>query len=211
MHHFITTCEFKLELRYGTAKWGHNLFGFDFWPLTLTFCTDTTSVDGKNSWKSHDDTMTGTLWKCVTHERTDGQTDRRMERRAAWSQLKRTGNHSESGSAVLSYVVGGNIAKCYLETAICQQLRFNRIKFTFGIQENITVTSDVMFSNTLDSSKTWYVIRASNTEHISIWWRLMYYDWLSYWCHQRYSLWNVMLCGIIRREKFWKSQIYMRW
>ena len=44
-----------------TAKWGHDLCDLDLWPLTLTFCMDIMSVDGNNSWKFQDDTMTGTL------------------------------------------------------------------------------------------------------------------------------------------------------
>ena len=43
-----------------TVKWGHDLCDLDFWPLTLTFCMDITSVIGNNSWKFHDDTMMGT-------------------------------------------------------------------------------------------------------------------------------------------------------
>ena len=73
-----------------TAKWGHDLCDLDLWSLTLTFCTDIMSVDGNNSWKFQDDTMTGTLSKRCDR-RTDGQADRRMEIsvfRAAWSQLK---------------------------------------------------------------------------------------------------------------------------
>ena len=45
--------------------------------LTLTVCTDITFVNGNNSWKFHDDTITGTLWKrCNRHwdRRTDGRT-----------------------------------------------------------------------------------------------------------------------------------------
>ena len=60
-----------------TAKWGHDLCYLDLWPLTLTFCMDIASVNGNHSWKFHDDTMTGTLWKGVTDGRTDGQTDRK--------------------------------------------------------------------------------------------------------------------------------------
>ena len=60
------------------------------WPLTLTFCMDITSVDGNNSWKFQDDTMTRTLSK-RSDRQTDRQTDGRTEisvLRAAWSQLK---------------------------------------------------------------------------------------------------------------------------
>ena len=60
------------------------------WPLTLTFCIDITSVDGNNSWKFQDDTMTRTLSKRSdrqTHRQTDGRTEISVLR-AAWSQLK---------------------------------------------------------------------------------------------------------------------------
>ena len=71
-----------------TAKWDHDLCDPDLWPLTLTFCMDIVSVNGNNSWKFQDDTMTGTLSK-----RCDRRTDRQTEisvLRAAWSQLKRS-------------------------------------------------------------------------------------------------------------------------
>ena len=48
-----------------TAKLVFDLCDLDLWPLT--FCMDKighyTSVIGNNSWKFHDDTMTGTLWR----------------------------------------------------------------------------------------------------------------------------------------------------
>ena len=62
----------------------------DLWSLTLAFHMDITFVNGNHSWKFHDDTMTGTLWKRC-HRQTDRRTGRRMDRcvlRAAWSQLK---------------------------------------------------------------------------------------------------------------------------
>ena len=43
-----------------TAKLGFDLCDLDHWPLTLTFCTDITSVHGNIFWKFHDDTMMGT-------------------------------------------------------------------------------------------------------------------------------------------------------
>ena len=58
-------------------KWGKICFDLcelDLWPLTMTFCMDITFVNGNNSWKFHDDPMTGTLWKRC-HRRTDRQTD----------------------------------------------------------------------------------------------------------------------------------------
>ena len=71
-----------------TAKMVFDLCDRDLWPMTLDFCMDITFVNGNNSWKFHDDTMTGTLWKKgVTDGRTDGRTDRSVLR-AAWSQLK---------------------------------------------------------------------------------------------------------------------------
>ena len=83
VHHFITICEFKLELQSGMAKLGFDLCGLDLWPLTLDFCIDITIVSGNNSWNGHDDTMAGTLSKRCGG---GGQTVRRV-RRAAWSQL----------------------------------------------------------------------------------------------------------------------------
>ena len=73
-----------------TAKLGYDLCDLDLWPVTLTFCMDITFVIGNNSWKFCVDTTTGTWWK-----RCDRQTDWRTERgvlRAAWSQLKSSGN-----------------------------------------------------------------------------------------------------------------------
>ena len=56
-------------------KMGQNLF-WCLWPLTsdLDFCMDITSANGNYTWKFHDDTMTGTLWK-GGHRRTDGRTE----------------------------------------------------------------------------------------------------------------------------------------
>ena len=74
-----------------TARLCFDLCDLDLWPLTLTFCTDITPVNGNNSWKFHDDTMTGTWWKRC-HRQTDGQTDGRTDwtiLRAAWSQLRK--------------------------------------------------------------------------------------------------------------------------
>ena len=42
-----------------TAKLGFDMFDFDLWPLTLTFCMDIAPVNG-NNWKFHDDTIKGT-------------------------------------------------------------------------------------------------------------------------------------------------------
>ena len=53
LHHFIAICEFTLELRSKNIE-------IEFWPLTLTFCKDITSVNGNHSWKMHDDMMMGT-------------------------------------------------------------------------------------------------------------------------------------------------------
>ena len=60
-------------LRSGNAQIGQNCFGLcnlDLWPLTLIVRTSNSFVTGNYSWKCHDDTMTGILWK-----RCDGQTD----------------------------------------------------------------------------------------------------------------------------------------
>ena len=42
-----------------------------FWPLTLNFCIDITSVISNHSWKFHDDTMMGNNEKGVTGRKTD--------------------------------------------------------------------------------------------------------------------------------------------
>ena len=58
VHHFKAICEFKLELQSGNG-W---IRVWPLWPwhLTLTFVMDITLVHGNNSWKFHDDMMTGT-------------------------------------------------------------------------------------------------------------------------------------------------------
>ena len=102
--------------------WGTICFDFcelDLWPLTLTFCMDIAFINGDKSWKFHDDTMTGTLWKRSekTDRHTDGQTDRQTDRqmdrsvlKAAWSQLKIEGTSAKyhlivtSRSLNLSYI-----------------------------------------------------------------------------------------------------------
>ena len=43
-----------------TVKLGCDLYDFDLWSLTLTFCMDLTLVLGDSSWKFHDDMMMGT-------------------------------------------------------------------------------------------------------------------------------------------------------
>ena len=103
VHHYIIISEFKMELRSGNGEigfwplwlWhltsdldllhGHHC-DRDLWSLTLTFCMGITIVNGNNSWKFHNDTIMGTLWK-----RCDGQTDGQGDwtiHRAAWLQLK---------------------------------------------------------------------------------------------------------------------------
>ena len=42
-----------------TDKLGFDLCDLDLWPLTLTFGMDITFVNVINSWKFHDDMMTG--------------------------------------------------------------------------------------------------------------------------------------------------------
>ena len=57
-----------------TAKWAFDLCTLALCPLTLTFCMDITFVNGNNSRKYYDDTMTRTLWKRCDRQ-TDGRTD----------------------------------------------------------------------------------------------------------------------------------------
>ena len=66
-----------------TALLGFDFCDLDLWPLTLTFCMGITFVNGNNSWKFHDHTMRGTLWKRC-HRRIDGQTDRQTDR---WTEV----------------------------------------------------------------------------------------------------------------------------
>ena len=69
-----------------SPNWGKICFDLWPWPLTLTFCIDIMIVNGNNSWKFHDDTMTEILWK-----KCDGWTNRQTDRsvlRANWLQLK---------------------------------------------------------------------------------------------------------------------------
>ena len=67
-------------------NWGKiyfDLCDLDLCPLTLTFCMNTTNVNGNNSWKFRDDPTRGTLWKRChrrTDRRTDGRTDGRTNR-----------------------------------------------------------------------------------------------------------------------------------
>ena len=70
MHHFITMCEFKLELQSRNGLKGS--WPLWLWLLTLTFCLDVTFVTGTNSWKFHVDTMMGNSQKGVTDGQTDG-------------------------------------------------------------------------------------------------------------------------------------------
>ena len=60
---------------------------FNLWPVTLTFCMNTTYVNGNCSCKFHDHTMTGTWWK-----RCDGQIFRHTDK-APWSQLNTFPGH----------------------------------------------------------------------------------------------------------------------
>ena len=43
-----------------TANLGYDPCDLDFWPITLTFCMDITSVIGNNFWQFCDDTVMGT-------------------------------------------------------------------------------------------------------------------------------------------------------
>ena len=85
MHHFVSICEFKLELVWKCPNHGKicfDLCDLDLLSLTSTFGMDITFVKGNNSWKFHDDAIAGTLWK-MCHRPTD-----RTVLRAAWSQPK---------------------------------------------------------------------------------------------------------------------------
>ena len=73
VHHFVAICEFKLELWCGIAQIGPK---FALTSVTLTLRMDITFAHGNDSWKFHDNTMTGTWWK-----RCDKQTDRLMDGR----------------------------------------------------------------------------------------------------------------------------------
>ena len=76
VHHFVATCELKLELRSGNAQIGAKII---LTSATLTFCVDITSVNSNYSWKFHDDTTRGTLWK---------RCDRQMDgENCSWSCL----------------------------------------------------------------------------------------------------------------------------
>ena len=59
VHHFLAICGFKLELQSRNAQIGAK---FVLTCVTLTFCMAITFANGNNSWKFHDDMMTGTLW-----------------------------------------------------------------------------------------------------------------------------------------------------
>ena len=60
-----------------------DLSDLDLWPLTLNFCMDNTLINGNNSRKNNDDTMSETLWKSC-----DCRTDRRTDWWKEVSQLK---------------------------------------------------------------------------------------------------------------------------
>ena len=75
--YFKLCASFCSQLQSETDEMGFDLCDLDLWPLTLISCVDITFVNGNNSWKCHDDTMTRTKWKGVADrqmdERTDGQ------------------------------------------------------------------------------------------------------------------------------------------
>ena len=58
----ISSPYMKSNWSYGpeTLIWVLASANLDFWPLTLNFCIEITSVIGNHSWKFHDDTMMGT-------------------------------------------------------------------------------------------------------------------------------------------------------
>ena len=73
VHLFVAICKLKMELQSGNAQIRAKFvltYGLDLWPLTLNFCMDITFLNGNNSWKFHDNTLTGTLYK-----RCNRQTD----------------------------------------------------------------------------------------------------------------------------------------
>ena len=79
---FHSHLEFKVELWSEMPKLGQNLFlplWPYLWPPTLLIWMDITSVNGNNSWKFHDGTMTRTLLKRCDGQ-TDGWTTRQMDR-----------------------------------------------------------------------------------------------------------------------------------
>ena len=95
VHHFITICDFKLELWSGNGfKLGFDLcetvtLTFDLWPWPFTWTSLLSLVITPENfmmiwWLEHSE-------KGETDKRTDVPTDRRMDwtiHRAAWSQLK---------------------------------------------------------------------------------------------------------------------------
>ena len=72
VHHVIIICEYHWSYGPETAKLGLTLT-FNLWPWPFAWA----SVTGNNSWKFHNDTLTGTLWK-RRYRRKDGRTDGRM-------------------------------------------------------------------------------------------------------------------------------------
>ena len=64
------------------------------WPLTLTFCMDITSVNGNNSRKVQDDTMTGTLSKLEIVDQWSTRIP--PPHRRGWHCSKSQGSHFES-------------------------------------------------------------------------------------------------------------------
>ena len=60
MHHFIIIVNSNWSYSPETDKLGYDLCDLNLWPMTLTFCTDITSVIGNNPWKFRDDTVTET-------------------------------------------------------------------------------------------------------------------------------------------------------
>ena len=93
------------EWRYSpeTVKLGFDLCDLHLWPLIIYM--DITFVNGNNSWKFQDDTMTGTLWKMCDGLTSDGQ-------KCSWSQLKIPYDHQAAILKVMS--VKNNM---YLPTA----------------------------------------------------------------------------------------------
>ena len=73
VHHFITICEFKLELQSGNGKLDFDLCDLDLWTWLLSMLT-TPENFMMIRWPEH-------CQKCVTNGQTDRQTGGRTDRR----------------------------------------------------------------------------------------------------------------------------------
>ena len=79
-HHFIATCEFKLELFSGNGWLVFDICDFGLWPLTLIFAwTSLLSMV-----KTLNNLMMIRKWEHSENDVTDGRTDKQTIYRAAW-------------------------------------------------------------------------------------------------------------------------------